>query len=259
MIKQWSRPALRRRNIPQSKCGGNEQIDSDESQTSSEAGTPKPILEDKDFLKRLGDVGRELWCMSPEELVRRRRLRCQSSAASITADNLLTLIYLNVFRGLTWNIHILGLDSEQMCIDEYPSPFLPCSPTATSAITKLPPGLRPTPLQLTVEHHPYIDIFPCPILRDNLLRYPFFGNEEEEQLCIDLMGLSEGVNEGDRPPEGENRIGATVWGDPWVIENWEVSRFLTVRWPWLLKGCFALEVATNRRRIARGWKAIRFA
>lgn len=197
-------------------------------------------------------------CLSPEELIRRRRLRCQIVTPSISADRLLTLIYLNVFRGLSWNIQILGLDAELMCVDDYPSPFLPCSPTASSSITKLPAGLRPTSLQESIDHHPYIDIFPCPQMRNNIIQISL-NDEEEERLCVDLMGLSGGISEEERPVGGENRVGVTVWGDPWDIRNWEISSYMVDKWPQMFIGCLELQTATNRRRVARGWKALYFA
>lgn len=79
---------------------------------------------------------------------------------------LLTLIYYNVCRGLDWNIGILGLDPKHICLDDYPSPFIPLSPTATSKVTKLPQTLRPTTLQKCLAYHPFLDIFPCSFVRD---------------------------------------------------------------------------------------------
>ena len=179
---------------------------------------------------------------------------------SPSADyRLLTLIYYNVFRGFHWNISILGLDPNQMYLDEYPSPFVPLSPTATSRITKLPPALRPTALQKNVAHHPFIDIFPCSVMRDNVLRRGL-TDQEEDELCHDLLGLSEDRSEwlmlhADEGP----RTGVTLWGDPWDINNWEISEYMALKWNWLFTGATELMESTNIRRRARGWKEIRLA
>ena len=174
---------------------------------------------------------------------------------TLADSRLLTLIYYNVFRGLHWNIDILGLDIRQMCRDDYPSPFTAMSPSATSAITKLPPTLCPTALQQEVAHHPCWDIFPCPVIRDNVLKRSIVV--EDEELCEDVMGMTEdgrgflGFDEGPR-------TGCTLWGDPWDIRTWEVSEYIAMKWGWLFEGAFELQATTNARRRGRGWKEIQF-
>lgn len=172
----------------------------------------------------------------------------------LPADNLLSLIYFNVLRALTMNISILGLDEVQICGDDvYPSPFLPLSPTASSAITRLPEALQPTELQKTVDHHAYIDIVPCPVLRDNALKQGW-NDDDECELCLDSIGLAI-----DEDGDDGGRTGVAVWGDPWLVQSWEVSEYLVKKYPSLFRGCYELERATNLRREDRGWKLLQFA
>lgn len=50
----------------------------------------------------------------------------------------------------------------------------------------LPLSLQPTALQRSKEHHPWLDCFPFPSMRDNLLRA--LDGFDEDQLCLDIMG-----------------------------------------------------------------------
>jgi hypothetical protein len=170
----------------------------------------------------------------------------------LPADHLLSLIYYNVYRGILLNIAILGLDLDLMTTDEYPSPFLPLSSSASSAISALPPQLMPTKLQKTMAHHPQWDIFPDPMLRDNALNY---GEEniDDLELCLDMVG-SQSRLEG----QGSDDAGVYIWGEPWDIASWELSAWMLKKYWWLFKGSGALESSTNRWRRQRGERLIDF-
>src|SRR6266516_953787 len=100
----------------------------------------------------------------------------------LPADHLLSLIYYNVFRAFVSNIEWLGLSFERMCLDEYQSKFLTMAPDDPS-LQLLPPDLRPTQLQRRIPHHPMWDIFPSPVLRDNVLMHGE-NSFDEIQLCL---------------------------------------------------------------------------
>ncbi len=111
----------------------------------------------------------------------------------------------------------------------------------------MPVNLRPTRLQRTVEHHPWIDLFPFPRLRDNLLLQ---GPEyDDTDICHDVVEIF------DRPSE---KTGLIVWGEPWIPYSWEVSADFLEKWVWVVKGCDELLQSTNYWRSRRGEPSIHF-
>ena len=176
-----------------------------------------------------------------------RRLQSRPNELNpLPADHLLSLIYYNVYRGLLQNIAILGLDLDLMTTDEYPSPFLPMSQSASSAIVTLPPSLMPTRLQKTMAHHPQWDIFPDPQLRDNALNY---GEEniDDLELCLDIVGSQSRLQK-----ESSDEAGVHIWGEPWDIDSWEVTERFLRKYHWLFKGSGRSAASTNRWRRKRG-------
>ena len=165
----------------------------------------------------------------------------------LPADHLLTLVYYNVYRALIANVAILGLDLDLMVTDDYPSPFTPLSPTASSALRGLPPALQPTPLQLAVAHHPQWDIVPDPVIRNNLLRNgePSINDVE---LCMDLIGSEERRR---RYEKSNEPAGCIVWGDPWTVDAWEVTEAFVRNYPWLFNGADCIKKSTNAWRESR--------
>lgn len=128
---------------------------------------------------------------------------------------------------------------------------LPHDPPSTP-----PPSFSPTPLQRATKHRFWIDSIPCPQLRDNLIRattpalatgasnpgVPF----DEDDFCDDICGgLYDGFDDC-------ATRGLLVWGDPWLVESWEVTPGFAAKWGYLLRGCEQMILGTNRRREARG-------
>lgn len=113
-----------------------------------------------------------------------------------------------------------------------------------------PPSLVPTPLQRTVVHEPWVDLFPLPAFRDNLIKAR--GTFNSCELCDDVLGT---VFE-DELSKHDERNSTVVWGDPWDINSWEVMEGFVKKWGWLLVGCEELLVVTNRWRATRGEEAL---
>jgi hypothetical protein len=116
-----------------------------------------------------------------------------------------------------------------------------------------PVSMRPTPLQVLVEHHPWIDFFPCPRMRDNLLRVVFEHGEDafdEDALCHDITdgGAAAGIESA----------AMITWADSWSPEGWEVTEMFLEKWSWLLHGCVELQTSTNTWRNRRGMSDLRF-
>ncbi|KAJ4294297.1 hypothetical protein N0V90_007987 [Kalmusia sp. IMI 367209] len=154
------------------------------------------------------------------------------------ADMLLTLIQFNVFRALMHNMRHLALSVDWLVDYEADSAFVKAGGIFNEAA---PPSLRPTALQCTVSHHPWVDLLPFPALRDNLLRvYETWPGEDE--LCDAVVGWCHAA---------EFRSGLIVWGEPWDPRGWEVTDGFARKFGWLLAGCEELIQATN------AWRAFR--
>jgi hypothetical protein len=154
-------------------------------------------------------------------------------------DLLLTLIKFNVFRALMANDETLGLASEWLQCEAI-SPFYRSHDRKQTAAQISPAHLRPTNLQLTVEHHPWIDLLPDSRMRDNIL---ILGDEYDDgPLCHDLVDNRHGR-------QSESLI---VWGDPSNPENWEIGEDFYKKWASILQGCYLLFSATNNWRTRRG-------
>ncbi|KAI0884935.1 uncharacterized protein GGS22DRAFT_148313 [Annulohypoxylon maeteangense] len=162
-------------------------------------------------------------------------------AFPISADHrLIVLIQYNVLRALITNMTILSI------LHRIP---LECGGALNignlpSAPDSIPPSFESTPLQKQIAHDVWIDTFPWPNMRDNLLLNR--GKYDEDDLCMDIVGgLYEGFDE-------VATRGIIVWGEPWSETGWEVSEGFATKWSFLLKGCHTLVESTNRWREARG-------
>jgi hypothetical protein len=159
-------------------------------------------------------------------------------------DQLLTLIQFNVLRALISNTAALGWTLEWL---ESANPISPWFTYFESDDHKIPKGLRPSHLQCTVEHHPWIDLWPIPKMRDNLLRAE--GNYDEDLLCDALVEFTDVPND---------QTGLIVWKDPWDIYSWELSETFVKSWGWTVKGCEELQHSTNIWRLRRGEEPLSF-
>jgi hypothetical protein len=130
------------------------------------------------------------------------------------------------------------------------SPFCPATPTTTTTTMEfahLPPNLRPTPAQLSIPHHPVIDLLPWPSVRDRLIHVlnqpPQFRPAGGAKSP---MALIEFVYDIEDPSEGVRISGE----DPLDGRNWEVGEKVFGGWWW----CFDREVVsrTNELRRRRG-------
>ena len=158
-------------------------------------------------------------------------------------DHLLTLTKFNLLRAFMDNLQILGLSVHYIDEDDALSPFN-SPPTGTKESGNLPTSLCPTTIQRSVPHHPWLDCFPFPQIRDNIINV---GDTLHDcELCIDLMD----------PSDWE--FGLLVWGDPWLPQNWEASESFVRKWPWIIKGCPEILASSNYWRHKRGLGRLNF-
>ena len=152
---------------------------------------------------------------------------------------LLTLIKFNVFKALMANDGTLGF-VQQWLQCEAISPFFRSHDKTQAAVQTCPADLRPTNLQLGVEHHPWIDLLPDPRMRNNILLLG--GDYDDGPLCHDIVDNRHGKESGS----------LIVWGDPWNPDNWEIGEDFCKKWPVVVQGCHRLYQATNNWRARRG-------
>lgn len=191
----------------------------------------------------------DLRVVTEENVVQKRAiLQCfaeqalkSHAKADPRADHRLKLIQLNIINSLTRNSAILGFKTDWLVCASI-SPFT-CTGN-TIAQVPCPDNLVPTRQQLEVRHHPWVDLFPLPRMRDNLLLATSYilSPAEEQELWDDVI---ESSGEGDW-------AGFIVWGEPWDPKNWEVTTLFLQKWRWLLHGCPEVVEATNYWRRQRG-------
>jgi hypothetical protein len=194
----------------------------------------------------------------------------------LSADHLIHLVHLNVFSALMKNKQTLATATYSSKL-HLPGPAfkLPPSRNLCDGLTVihpltthiLPLSLQPTALQKSIPHSSWLNMFPFPRFRDNLivhegildsvdLLYDMFGD-----ICINQMG-----NPNDFPSAGgceeddthAGRKGLIVWGEPWDVQGWEITSGFMGKWAWLLEGCEDLIATSNRWRALRDEMPLQF-
>ncbi|KAH6645339.1 hypothetical protein BKA67DRAFT_584816 [Truncatella angustata] len=167
----------------------------------------------------------------------------QTRTSNVPLPRMLSsLAQFNISRALMSNAEIFGWTAQHLH-DDALSPFVvagPWPPSVHVHSTLLPSGLRPTTLQCTVEHHPWIDLLPLPQLRDNMLRRDV-DSFDEGALCRAFTGRGH-----------ERGTGILVWGESWDESGWEVTQGFAQSWGWVIAGCWDLFRSTNTCRAQRG-------
>lgn len=118
-----------------------------------------------------------------------------------------------------------------------------------SKFSAAPRDLQPVDVQITVEHHVYLDVIPFPSFRERALKAlahdpPLF---DEDELCIDIC----------------NREGLVVWGSqgndqgmeacrPWDMRSWEPKTWFLRKYHFLTGGW-----EDEMWRSARWWHMMR--
>lgn len=156
-------------------------------------------------------------------------------------DHLISLSRLNVHKAINENICAIGMTPRWMQGDDTISIFNLSQPSFS--IEGIPACLRPTYIQLRVPHHPWLDFFPFPRMRDCMI---LAGDSfDDDDLCHDLMAFWDTRN---------TAATLLVWGDSWDAKNWEVTEGFARKWKWLLLDSPELLISTNRWRRSRGEK-----
>ncbi|CEJ87840.1 hypothetical protein VHEMI04529 [[Torrubiella] hemipterigena] len=160
----------------------------------------------------------------------------------LDGELLVPIMQLNIVRAMMSNAAHFGLTPELLHQD-IPSPFNITGPLAIN-VANLPPSLQPTSLQKEITHHPWIDLFPLPSIRDAVLRR--MAEYDDEELCHNLFMEVDGAD--------TKSIGLVVWGEPWDPTGYEISSGILRKWPWFIQDCPDLIHSSNywrRRRAER--------
>ncbi|KAH6953845.1 hypothetical protein BKA56DRAFT_504531 [Ilyonectria sp. MPI-CAGE-AT-0026] len=208
----------------------------------------------------------------------------------LSTDHLLHLIQYNVFRAFVSNKRTLNTLLTGWT-DKSPSPnTCPLSgPYSDDTMVyplnpNIPVSLVPTRLQQSRPHSIWINLFPFPCIRDNLIRYE--GSFDHWDLLQDLVGelmsamparklrdspptitvsdpktmwtlpLTSGCDEDEVTAE---RTGLIVWGEPYDMQSWEATPGFLAKWSWAVEGCDHLVESSNRWRRMRGEEPIRLS
>ncbi|KAH6704248.1 hypothetical protein BKA61DRAFT_185534 [Leptodontidium sp. MPI-SDFR-AT-0119] len=208
----------------------------------------------------------------------------------LSTDHLLHLVQYNVFRAFVSNKSTLNILLTGWT-DYPPSPTTcPISgPYRDNTMVyplnpNIPFSLFPTRLQQTCLHSFWINLFPFPTLRDNLIRRD--GKFDHWELLADLIGELMGstpfeqrqgtpvaitvsdpknMSASNPPPtEGSDedevtagRKGLIVWGEPYDMRSWEATPGFIAKWSWAVEGCYDLVESSNHWRLLRGEEPIR--
>ncbi|PVH69092.1 hypothetical protein DL98DRAFT_564525 [Cadophora sp. DSE1049] len=203
-----------------------------------------------------------------------------STTLTFSSDQLIHLIQLNVFRALISNKNLLRTVTNFVTVPHHAtsadeSAIRLCgrlSVVRPFSDHNVPASLYPTLLQMNCAHTGWIDMFPFPRFRDNLIKKgaEFVPEEMRQDLCGDLFpdyigrfprasAASVPNNDGEFGDPDDYTAGRTClinWGDPWNIESWEVTPGFLKRWGWALEGCDDLFRASNRWRASRNEELI---
>lgn len=161
-----------------------------------------------------------------------------ASRRLLHCDLLLSVTQLNGIRAMCMNATFICLTIDLLKDCDIASPFATDQPW----MLDLPPSLQPTALQKQVPHHPWIDLFPIPSIRDAMLKH--LDQIDEEQLCEDLFFGS--------PSHPHSRTGLLVWGEPWDPSGYEFSENILRDQSWILLDASDVIQSTNYWRVKRG-------
>ncbi|KAI3583845.1 hypothetical protein IWW34DRAFT_597196, partial [Fusarium oxysporum f. sp. albedinis] len=183
-------------------------------------------------------------------------------------DHLIHLVKYNVFRGLWKNKFMVDSLTVPYCA---PGPSIDTSfafPRYSSILPKTPEyrgSLAPTQVQMSLNHFSWIDCLPCPIMRENLISHEF--NFSHVDFLRDLVGTLINLDLFKAPilPMSTNRgnlagdqdtvaagSGLILWGEPHLIDSWEIIPDFLLKWGWTIMNCQGLVNSTNHWRMSRG-------
>ncbi|KAL8764445.1 MAG: hypothetical protein Q9194_007085 [Teloschistes cf. exilis] len=109
--------------------------------------------------------------------------QCREFLASpgLAEHRFILLTQYSLLRAFVQNANLLALDPMLFADDNALSPWTLSNPYPSNG----PHTLSPTVLQLSTDHHPYLDLLAPPSLRDSIL-LASLDDEQEEEICNDI-------------------------------------------------------------------------
>ncbi|KIX07484.1 uncharacterized protein Z518_02137 [Rhinocladiella mackenziei CBS 650.93] len=117
---------------------------------------------------------------------------------------------------------------------------------AMAQFNHLPLNLQPTALQMTMAHHPLIDLLPWPSVRDRIIMVLSQPPDLRPSGAASPMALLEFVYDIEDSAEGIRISG----NDPYSGNNWEIGEKVFKSWWWMFDK--AIIRRSNELRAARG-------
>lgn len=210
-----------------------------------------------------------------------QQLACYSFSGSPLADHLLHLVNYNAFRGFFCNKATLSQLTDHLVVTRSGTEKLDIMAglkrvaIVIAASPHIPPDLQPTALQSRQAHATWIDLLPCPRMRDNLITHHdefnhwSLVNDVMGNLLDDIMFNKYGEGAGPKRRNGpaghkfdgpaSHRRGIIIWGEPHQMTSWEITPGFLDRWGWAVAGCDDLMKATNQWRSLRCEKPLKFS
>ncbi|CAJ0546570.1 Ff.00g011970.m01.CDS01 [Fusarium sp. VM40] len=174
----------------------------------------------------------------------------------------LTIPNLSTFRAFATIASAIGVISNF----HNPNYLHTLSPTPAP---NLPPNLHPTSAQITIPHHPLLDILPWPSVREKLICIlalpselrPLIAREEgDEDGSGQAKAVVQIVHDLDDMADGCRIHGNLVaWGEgsEFAEESWEMGECFFKNWWWCIDG--RVVNMSNLRRRQRGLGCLRIA
>ena len=147
----------------------------------------------------------------------------------------------NLLRAILINADLLGLTLD-LLNEDLASQFNLSGPLMSAV--HLPASLFPSQKQITIIHHPWIDLLPILSLREAVLART--GLIDEDELCADFHGANASSQE----------VALCVWGEAWDPSAYEFSEAILRKWSWIATECPDIIKASNHWRKLRGEKPI---
>ncbi|KAK4862230.1 hypothetical protein LT330_003368 [Penicillium expansum] len=227
-------------------------VKKDSSSTSVKFTSSTSSIPPQDTASLQSDPPKPTLCRSSKFLDHLLEQLAQSAYRSYVqgdprTTHFLTLARVNIFRAFMHNMKLIGWSPnwiDRSTVSDF-SIILPQNNATLDDCSHIPFNLRPTRVQRTMPHHPWLDFFPLPKMRDNLIEAGKTWNEDE--LWNDIMGFWDVSNLD---------AGLLVWGEPWDVRNWEVTEPFLKKWQWVLRNCPELMQSTNYWRTRRGEQLI---
>lgn len=195
-------------------------------------------------------------------------MRNQELWFPLPVDHISHLVKYNVFRGVWRNKFMV----DSLTVPYYaPGPSITTSFAFTRYSSLLPKApeyhgsLVPTKSQMRLNHFSWIDCIPCPIMRENLISHEF--NFSHVDFLRDLVGTLINLDLLKAPflpvtthdgnvSDGLETVAAgwrlILWGEPYLIDSWEIIPGFLLNWGWAIMNCQELVNSTNYWRTSRG-------